>query len=473
MQYLVPYLNKFEWQKAVKNFLAEPPPPIKGDRYIIATEPTGEWIGYENYIVYYDGNSWIYVTPERGYLVWVDNEATYYYFGGINWVKLLHDTATIQIRRTTNYSLSTLFSNISFDTIDVATNLAVLEHDSTDTSRIIIKEAGTYLISYNIRCQPATSATTRISSRILRNGNTIISGSSTFCDIYQNKVHALNPTCIATFNKDDYIVLQAMKSITDAASLIADSVLVVTKLGGMKGEKGDPTTGRTITTTINLNPNRTNYATIQHNLKEQFVPITLLYKNSTNQWINASNILEVEFYDSNTIRLYNISASTILAGDAKVVVGSGQYSADGHYYFQAYSTTGGLDINTNSPTAIPFNSEMIKDAVFEHSNYINPSRVLVLMTGLYKISYNISYAGSGRRNVRCYARKNGSIDIIPSASSSYVNSSTDSDGTNAASFMIQLNTNDYVEIVGIRSGTSGSAVTIANQCWIMLEFIRE
>ncbi len=70
--YIVPVLSEYEWQKGVINALNDPPiSPSNGDRYIIASSPTGVWIGHANEIATYDNNIWTYLHPFQGMIIYV------------------------------------------------------------------------------------------------------------------------------------------------------------------------------------------------------------------------------------------------------------------------------------------------------------------------------------------------------------------------------------------------------------------
>lgn len=72
--YIVPVLSQYEWQKGVLGQLADPPAsPANGDRYIVASSPTGVWATHENHIATYDNNAWNYLEPWNGMIVYVRN----------------------------------------------------------------------------------------------------------------------------------------------------------------------------------------------------------------------------------------------------------------------------------------------------------------------------------------------------------------------------------------------------------------
>jgi len=78
----------FSWLTAVNDILNDPPlNPVSGDRYIINTNPTGDWIGHANDIVQYDGTTWTYTTPFPGNALYVKNLDDYYIFNGTQWIQ--------------------------------------------------------------------------------------------------------------------------------------------------------------------------------------------------------------------------------------------------------------------------------------------------------------------------------------------------------------------------------------------------
>lgn len=146
-----------------------------------------------------------------------------------------------QIRRTTDYTYTNSWADVTFDTTDVE-NTAIITHDSTNTERINIGATGVYLISYDMKAHLLTGSSNNIvraSGRILINGTTVIPGSLLFANVYVDEIHDVDCTVVASLTAGDYIVLQAMNGTTDSMTAPADTVLNVVKLDGVKGDKGD------------------------------------------------------------------------------------------------------------------------------------------------------------------------------------------------------------------------------------------
>ena len=78
----VPVLDKFEWQKSVKDkdLSAPPTSPSVGDRYIVASSATGDWSGHDDEIAQWNGSSWDFTEPLEGMFVFVEDEDELYYY---------------------------------------------------------------------------------------------------------------------------------------------------------------------------------------------------------------------------------------------------------------------------------------------------------------------------------------------------------------------------------------------------------
>ncbi|MCB9821311.1 hypothetical protein H6798_02135 [Candidatus Nomurabacteria bacterium] len=141
-------------------------------------------------------------------------------------------------------------------------------------------------------------------------------------------------------------------------------------------------------------------------------------------------------------------------------------------FIQAYDTTGGTDLNTGTPTAVPWDSETKKDTGFTHSNVTNNTRIYLDDPGWYKISYNISGANqSANRNTTfCQVRMNGSTYNTPSGSYSYARNTTDAYTTNSSSVYIQTTAaNEYYEVLCSQAGSSGAQYAVAGSSWTIAE----
>ena len=67
---------------------APPGSPSNGDRYLIATGPTGAWSGHAAEIAIYLNGAWKFQVPKEGWTCWVDNEDLEVQYTGSAWIAL-------------------------------------------------------------------------------------------------------------------------------------------------------------------------------------------------------------------------------------------------------------------------------------------------------------------------------------------------------------------------------------------------
>lgn len=82
---------------AIDKDLATPPgSPAEGDVYIVASSATGDWVGQDASIAYFE-QIWRFVTPREGVTLWVNDENQHYNFNGSSWAVLGAGKKTKQI----------------------------------------------------------------------------------------------------------------------------------------------------------------------------------------------------------------------------------------------------------------------------------------------------------------------------------------------------------------------------------------
>jgi len=74
------------WQQAILAYQSAPPvSPTEGDRYIVKATGSGDWTGHDNAIAWYDGDSWVFVTPAEGFEARDIQAEIWRYFDGSAW----------------------------------------------------------------------------------------------------------------------------------------------------------------------------------------------------------------------------------------------------------------------------------------------------------------------------------------------------------------------------------------------------
>lgn len=140
----------------------------------------------------------------------------------------------IQVRRTTDFTLSATYQTLDFDTVDFQNDATVLGWNISDAPNVHILENGTYCINYSVKAQPE-SATIDVFARLLRNG-TLIEGSESYSKIYTQEIQQVSRRVYLDCFAGDVITLQMRAEAACVA--VADMLLTVVKEEGVKGTDG-------------------------------------------------------------------------------------------------------------------------------------------------------------------------------------------------------------------------------------------
>ena len=353
--------------------------------------------------------------------------------GSLSEMVTVGDMPSAQFIRTSDFSTDTSWSSITFDVTDIETDSSVIELDSVNTERIVVKRTGYYLVSYKLQVLPSSTQYTY--SRLLKNDSTEITPSLLEMRSYVNEQHLMTQTVIVYLQENDYICLQARRSEYSAVTITDDTVLSVVSLEGIKGadgatgEPGPPGTGSTV-----------------HVYKDGFAVA------------NNTSIINFEGDVSVTEGLTNTTVSVGVTSTA-----------------QCYSTIT-TNLNSSTPVSVSWNNQdLVDSAVFSHSTSTNSSRIYVTESAWYEVSYNVYYSGaSTRSNVRGRIRKNGTTYLGRGTSTGYTrNSENESASINAGPFLVQLMVGDYIELMCDQQGDSTTCSLVAYDNYIRITEFRK
>ena len=86
--YIDSKVQGLDWQNSVldKDLATPPGSPSEGDRYIVATGGTDAWAGHDGDIAEWNGASWDFTTPNKGFACMVEDETRNYTYNGSAWV---------------------------------------------------------------------------------------------------------------------------------------------------------------------------------------------------------------------------------------------------------------------------------------------------------------------------------------------------------------------------------------------------
>lgn len=151
----------------------------------------------------------------------------------------------VQVRRTTNYTLTTTFTDITLDTTDLENSVTVLEHDPVNTDRILIKGGGLYQIIYSFTPGGSAGGTHEAFGQVMLNDATVLNGSSSMNKNYQGEYSTTSASFLTSLSAGDFISLQLSRDNT-ADTTQGDIFFSIVKIEGIKGDKGDPGTSGTM-----------------------------------------------------------------------------------------------------------------------------------------------------------------------------------------------------------------------------------
>lgn len=141
------------------------------------------------------------------------------------------------------------------------------------------------------------------------------------------------------------------------------------------------------------------------------------------------------------------------------------------------SSSTSIDINIliGDPVAISWNTEFIKDASFQHSNTVNPSRVYVLTPGIYEVNYMFSFDNTNnkRKTIQSRVRLNGETYFDGSSTYGFIYSSTDDRASLvSSSFLLEIKNGDFIEVVVNGRTNDGAVNLIANENLLYIRAMR-
>ena len=162
------------------------------------------------------------------------------------------DMDSAQARRTTNFTLTASFGDITLDATDVENNTAVVEHDNTNTERLTLKSDGLYMIYYGMSMFPSSGSSeahTEVASRVQANGaGGAVPGSSDRIEqIIDGSITgdlSLETNMVRTFlyeaTANDFVTLQAQTQNTTGTIVVAAQNVVfgAVKMTGQQGPSG-------------------------------------------------------------------------------------------------------------------------------------------------------------------------------------------------------------------------------------------
>jgi hypothetical protein len=151
-----------------------------------------------------------------------------------------NELASVQARRDTTFNITGTFADVTLNQTDVENNTSSIQHDDTNTDRILINADGLYLISYEVSLDGNGTFIT-VDSRIRNQDSTIVSGSEGVGSTFDNgSIIITSPVTrsfLANLSSGDFLTLQLQSSANIAT--INDIVFDVIRLDNISGTGAD------------------------------------------------------------------------------------------------------------------------------------------------------------------------------------------------------------------------------------------
>lgn len=344
----------------------------------------------------------------------------------------------ICIETNANWTIpNTTYTDVPFAVAEFMNDTSVLEWVIGTPTRIVVKQSGTYRIGASVFVLNntnggSTDANMAYSySRVVKNGNTVVQ-SEDISHTYYHEIQESYDISFANLVAGDYLTLQmyseAGKSIT-----LTKAKLNVQKSEGVQGAAG-PAGGTTVEV-------RQAGATVTTN----------------------TNILN-----------FQGDAVAVTSGGAGNAIITINQTPDRFKYIQVLDTAGNKDLNIASPgMVVAWDTQQLRDTdTFNHSTGTNPSRITVLVTGWYLISYRLSYTlATQRTGIKTNIRKNGNTILLQTSSYGY-EYVTGASNNNTEAVLVQLNANEWVELLSVRRLVAGTMYTIAGESTLTMTLVR-
>lgn len=187
-----------------------------------------------------------------------------------------------------------------------------------------------------------------------------------------------------------------------------------------------------------------------------------------------TKITKVSGATSDNIPLLNSNGSIYDSGvDFNTLTADTTTAIDG--ICELVDNAGGQELNSVTPLAIIWDTQDVIDTE-TYTHVVGTSAVTVKKKGYYEISYNVN--SSNQSNARSTSgvqiRWHGATLIAKTLTSCYSRNSSNNDNNNASPpSTINLNANEFLEVVGFRLGDNNSTLTKVGGSFFRIKYLGE
>jgi Protein of unknown function (DUF2793) len=188
----------------ISRSLSTPPGVIvDGDRYLIAASPTGDWAGQAGLVALRMEGAWRFLTPRKGWRLWVEAENTLLVFDGTSWTgsstpTQLQNLTLLGVNATADATnkLAVSSSSVLFNHVGAGIQFKVNKNAAANTASLLFQD------NFSGRAEVGLTGDDNLHFKVSADGATffeslIVSGTSGLVTLKNNAVldpQAADPT---------------------------------------------------------------------------------------------------------------------------------------------------------------------------------------------------------------------------------------------------------------------------------------
>ena len=117
---------------------------VDGNRFLIGAAPTAEWLGQAGLIAFRNAGLWQFLSPRKGWALWVEAEGLYLIYDGVNWVappvpQVMQNLTLLGVNATADATnkLAVSSAAVLFNNIGNGVQLKVNKNTLADTASLL------------------------------------------------------------------------------------------------------------------------------------------------------------------------------------------------------------------------------------------------------------------------------------------------------------------------------------------------
>ncbi len=176
---------------------APPGTSVDGNRFLIGAAPTAEWLGQAGLIAFRNAGLWQFLTPRKGWALWVEAESIFLIFDGTNWVappvpQIMQNMTLLGVNATADATnkLAVSSSTVLLNNIGNGVQVKLNKNAATDTASLL------YQTNFSGRAEMGTTGDDSFHFKVSPDGSTwkeglLIDATTGLASVFANPTAAL------------------------------------------------------------------------------------------------------------------------------------------------------------------------------------------------------------------------------------------------------------------------------------------